>query len=77
MTRDKPYRSLLKAFSWRFTGTIDTILVSWLVTNKLTLALSIGGIELGTKLTLYYLHERLWNRLPVGRHDVTEPEYTI
>lgn len=64
---DKPYRSFVKALSWRMTGTVDTIVVSYIVTGKVTMALSIGGIELFTKVCLYYLHERVWNKIPLGR----------
>ena len=63
---EKPRRSFMKAISWRITGTLDTMLVSYLVTGKLKLALSIGFIELFTKISLYYLHERAWNRLSFG-----------
>ena len=64
---EKPYRSLVKAISWRATGTVDTIVVSLLVTGQLKLAVSIGAIELVTKVCLYYLHERVWNNIPFGR----------
>jgi uncharacterized membrane protein len=65
--QDKPYRSLVKSISWRLTGTLDTIVVSLLVTGKLKVAISIGMVELFTKLVLYYFHERTWNRISLGR----------
>ncbi len=64
---EKHSRSLLKAVSWRMTGTVDTIVVSYFVTGKIKLALSIGFVELFTKIGLYYLHERAWNRVSLGR----------
>ena len=64
---EKPYRSLVKAISWRVTGTLDTILVAYLVTGLVKLAVSIGFVELFTKIGLYYAHERVWNRLSFGR----------
>jgi uncharacterized membrane protein len=73
---DAPHRSLAKAISWRLTGTIDTIVVSLVVTRHLGVALSIGSIELFTKLTLYYFHERLWNRLAFGRAKLKD-DYQI
>jgi len=73
---EKPYRSLVKAISWRATGTVDTIVVSLLVTGKLKLAVSIGAIELFTKICLYYVHERVWNRLSFGRVK-SKDDYTI
>lgn len=60
-------RSLVKALSWRATGTLDTIMVSFLVTGHLKTALSIGFVELFTKMCLYYLHERAWNRIAFGK----------
>jgi len=69
-------RSILKAISWRTTGTLDTILISFVLTGKIKLALSIGLAELATKTVLYYLHERLWNKIKYGRKE--EPvEYNI
>ena len=64
---DNHYRSLAKAVSWRATGTLDTILVSLLITGRLKLAISIGFVELFTKICLYYLHERFWNRVTFGK----------
>ena len=64
---DKPYRSLLKAISWRVTGTIDTMVVSYFVTGEMKLAVTIGCVELFTKVCLYYGHERLWNKISFGR----------
>ncbi|MGA4644136.1 DUF2061 domain-containing protein [Limisphaera sp. 4302-co] len=73
---EKPYRSLVKAVSWRITGTLDTIFVSFLVTGKIKMAVSIGLIELFTKIMLYYLHERIWNRISFGRVKAQE-DYSI
>jgi uncharacterized membrane protein len=55
--------SLLKTLSWRIIGTLDTMLISYILTGKLDIALSIGGIEVVTKMLLYYLHERAWIKL--------------
>ena len=67
MPKDKHYRSLVKAISWRVTGTMDTILISFVITGKIKFALSIGFVELFTKVFLYYVHERVWDRLSFGR----------
>ena len=53
-------RHILKTISWRVLGTIDTILLSWLITGSWKLGLSIGGVEVITKMVLYFLHERAW-----------------
>jgi uncharacterized membrane protein len=57
---DKPVKSALKAITWRIVGTIDTIIISYLITGKVTVALSIGSVEVFTKMILYYFHERIW-----------------
>lgn len=75
--KEKGYRSLVKTISWRTVGTIDTILIAWLVVGDLNFAVSIGGIELFTKMTLYYFHERLWARSKFGLEKESSPEYEI
>lgn len=67
MAEEKAYRSFVKALSWRVTGTCDTILISFLITGHAKMAVSIGFVELFTKIGLYYVHERVWNRLSFGR----------
>ncbi|WP_135465974.1 DUF2061 domain-containing protein [Crenalkalicoccus roseus] len=62
-------RSLVKAISWRATGTADTFLISWLITGKPLLAGGIAATEVVTKIGLFYLHERAWARIPWGRQD--------
>lgn len=64
--RDSNLRSLIKAISWRIVGTCDTILVSYFWTGEMRKALVIGGTDVLTKIFLYYLHERLWARIPLG-----------
>ena len=53
-------RHLAKTITWRITGTIDTMLIGWLVTGSLEVGAMIGGIEVITKMILYYTHERVW-----------------
>jgi uncharacterized membrane protein len=74
---EKSYRSIVKSISWRTIGTIDTILISYIITGKTTVALSIGGVEVFTKMALYYFHERTWNRINFGRIKKTDSDYQI
>lgn len=64
--RESHLRSVLKGVTWRIIGTLDTIVISWLLTGSIEIAVSIGGIEVFTKLILYYLHERAWQYAPRG-----------
>lgn len=74
---EKPIRSIVKTISWRATGTIDTIIVSFIVTGSVKAAFSVGFAELFTKMFLYYLHERAWSKLKFGKEVVRPPEYEI
>ncbi|TPI21275.1 DUF2061 domain-containing protein [Mesorhizobium sp. B3-1-9] len=64
---DTHSRSFAKALSWRVTGTIDTMIISLVVTGSIKLAATIGLTEVVTKSLLYYLHERAWLKIPYGR----------
>lgn len=55
--------ALLKTISWRIIGTIDTMIISFILTGNFTVALGIGGIEVISKMVLYYFHERAWNKI--------------
>lgn len=74
---EKSYRSIVKSVSWRTIGTIDTILISYIITGKPGLAFSIGGIEVFSKMALYYFHERTWNRIGFGRIKKADNDYQI
>jgi len=59
-------RSFMKAVSWRTVGTIDTFIISFFITGKVSLAGSIAAVEVVTKIMIYYLHERVWAAVPWG-----------
>ena len=59
--------SLLKTISWRFIATITTFLISGAILNDFNeIALFIALLELISKFILYYLHERIWIKIPLG-----------
>lgn len=62
-------RHIAKSFSWRFIGTIDTIILSWFITGDLKIGFQIGGYELISKMILYYVHERLWFKSEVSNSN--------
>ena len=53
-------RHILKTITWRIIGTLDTMILSWIITGNWKWGVAIGGVELITKMVLYYLHERAW-----------------
>lgn len=58
--------SLLKGITWRIVGSIDTILLAWIYTGNPVMGLKIGATEFFTKVFLYYIHERIWNKVKIG-----------
>ena len=59
-------RHLIKTITWRVIGTLDTVLLSWFISGSPFTGLKIGAAEVVTKMTLYYLHERLWYKINFG-----------
>ena len=53
-------RHVLKTITWRVIGTLDTMIIAWVITGSLEWGLAIGGVEVFTKMILYFLHERAW-----------------
>ena len=59
-------RHLLKAITWRIVGTLDTMLIAWVISGDPLIGFSIGSAELFTKMILYYIHERVWYKSSFG-----------
>jgi uncharacterized membrane protein len=57
---------LFKTITWRIIGTLDTMIIAWVLSGDPLLGLSIGGIEVFSKMLLYYIHERMWYKSKFG-----------
>jgi uncharacterized membrane protein len=68
-------RSMAKAISWRILAAIITGVVALVMTHQLAFAAKIGIIDTSVKLFIYFLHERVWNRIGFGR--VPAPDYEV
>ena len=68
-------RSLVKAVSWRIVGSLDTFIISWVVTGKLRYAGMILGVETFTKIALYYYKdsEKTGDSKPIDLIRATRP----
>lgn len=69
-------RSIAKAVSYRFFGTMTTAALVFLLLGQLELAAAVGIMDTIFKVFVYIAHERLWNRIPYGRES-RQPEYII
>jgi len=52
--------SICKTCTWRVVASLDTFLLSWLITGNVAMGASIASLEVLTKMFLYYAHERQW-----------------
>ncbi|HEY5701303.1 MAG TPA: DUF2061 domain-containing protein [Gammaproteobacteria bacterium] len=64
--RESHLRSVLKAVTYRILGTLTTALLAWFVTGELKVAVTIAALEPFVKTIVYYVHERIWLRVPRG-----------
>jgi len=63
---------LYKSLSYRLLSICITFIISYLLTNNLTVAGSIASIDALIKFVVYFLHERAWGkifkRLKIKKH---------
>lgn len=67
--RETHSRSIAKAISWRVLGTVATSLLVFLFTRRLVLSVAVGAVEFISKIGLFWLHERAWDRLSYGKRE--------
>jgi adenylylsulfate kinase len=60
-------RTLTKAITWRITATLTTIVLVYLFTGRVGMALQVGAIEVVLKIIFYFLHDRGWNKIKFGK----------
>ena len=66
--KDKSYkRHIAKTITWRAVATLDTILLSWLITGNPLTGIKIGIAEVFTKMILYFFHERIWFKINLSK----------
>ena len=63
-------RSLVKTLTWRIIASTDTVIIATFITESVEKGLAIAGIEVVSKMILYYLHERGWSKSDWGLEDV-------
>ena len=63
-------RSVFKAISWRTWATITTAVIVFIFTGEFALAITVGCLEVFAKMGLYFVHERLWQRIRFGKKEI-------
>ena len=64
---DTQARSLTKTVSWRITGSTATFLISYIISGNFAVAGSIALAQITANTILYFVHERIWDRVKWGR----------
>ena len=77
MSYASPERSFAKSITWRICATLTTVLLVWIFIGKLSIACSVGIVEVVVKLVVYYLHERAWNRVEWGHYKTTPERHRV
>lgn len=65
-------RSVVKALSWRVVATLTTTGLVFAFTGRFDLAITVGLFEAVAKMALYFMHERVWNKLEFGRKPLEQ-----
>ena len=63
-------RHILKSFTYRVYSSCITSLIAAFVTGNLKLGISIGSADFFVKIITYYIHERIWYKIPFGTEKV-------
>ncbi|MBD3252119.1 DUF2061 domain-containing protein [Candidatus Pacearchaeota archaeon] len=69
MKHDKQKRSFAKTITWRICATLTTIILVWVFIGELSVALSVGFVEMIVKMFVYYFHERAWDKFGWGINE--------
>ncbi len=70
MYKETNTRSIVKTISWRILATLTTIALVYIFIGDVSVALSVGGIEVILKMLIYFLHERGWDKIKFGRKEI-------
>jgi len=70
MFEESKRRSLLKMISWRVWATLTTMTLVFIFVGKIAIAFSVGFLEVIIKMALYYLHERFWDKIMIGKKQI-------
>lgn len=68
MHREHRRRSIAKAVTYRVISIMFDAVVAYAVTQSTQKTLIFILISNGISIVMYFVHERLWNRVPWGRH---------
>lgn len=63
-------RSLVKSLTWRVIAILVTMIAVYLYNKDIKASLIVSLSANGVKMFLYYMHERIWNKINFGRKEI-------
>lgn len=73
-TADTKRRSIVKSLTWTFIGALITITAARILSVEIKTAITIGIIEIFTRMIIYFFHERFWNNVIWGKREFEQLE---
>ena len=67
--QERHVRSVVKALTWKLVATLMAFVVSYLYTKNVDIATNTAVTMFVAGIIVYYLHERLWNRIHWAKED--------
>ncbi|NWG10977.1 DUF2061 domain-containing protein [Candidatus Bathyarchaeota archaeon] len=64
---DSKLRSIVKAATWRIIALFLSIIISFAIIGSWSVSVAIGVATNLLKTLVYYIHERLWEKINWGR----------
>lgn len=68
------FKSALKSVTWRITASATTMLLVYFMSGDLKVASAVASAEIFVKMIVYYIHERVWEKVPVQDINIVQKE---
>ena len=70
MYKETNLRYIVKGISWRIVATGTTIIIVYIFFGRLDLAIAAGLLETVAKVALYWVHEKIWQKIKFGKKRI-------
>tara|TARA_B100001939_G_C16882402_1_gene591523 strand:+ start:646 stop:1038 length:393 start_codon:yes stop_codon:yes gene_type:complete len=60
-------RHVLKTISWRVIASLDTLVISIIITGNFETSINILSFEIIVKSLFYFFHERIWIKIKINK----------
>jgi uncharacterized membrane protein len=71
---EKHARTIFKTLSWRIFASSTTLLLVYFFTGNVVISAGVCIVEMVVKTLIYYIHERMWDKINFGRKVINLPQ---